>query len=71
LRGFAAVTRTFRTVRGNTTMVALTLSVQILEQVRVTAAKTGESDAQATAIARSWNGLYLARRPDIYFLRRM
>jgi hypothetical protein len=37
----------------------------------VTAAKTGESDAQATAIARSWNGLYLARRPAIYFLRRM
>jgi hypothetical protein len=52
-------------------MVALTLSVQILEQVRVTAAKTGESDAQATAIARSWNGLCLARRPAIYFLRRM
>jgi iron complex outermembrane receptor protein len=53
LSGFAPVTRTLRVVRGDTTIVAFTLSVQFLEQVRVTATKTGEHDAQATPIAMS------------------
>jgi iron complex outermembrane receptor protein len=53
LSGFAPVIRTIRVARGGTPVLALTLSVQILEQVLVTAAKTGERDAQDTAMAMS------------------
>jgi iron complex outermembrane receptor protein len=51
LTGFASATRAARVRPGDSQFVALTMWVQILEQVRVTAAKTGERDAQDTAMA--------------------
>jgi iron complex outermembrane receptor protein len=51
LTGFASATRAARVGPGDSQFVALTMWVQILEQVRVTAAKTGERDAQDTAMA--------------------
>ena len=46
LEGFAPGTRLVRVVDGETAVVSLTLSIQILEQVIVTADKTGERDLQ-------------------------
>lgn len=53
LSGFADVTGIVRVVLGEITILPLTLSIQLLEQVRVTAAKAGEGDAQETAISMS------------------
>jgi iron complex outermembrane receptor protein len=51
--GFAPVIRTIQVGPRDTLILPLTLSVQLLEQVRVTAAKTGDRDAQDTAITMS------------------
>ncbi len=51
LDGFVPTVRTFRLVAGATEPLALTLSVGLNEQVLVTAAKTGERDAQTMPIA--------------------
>jgi iron complex outermembrane receptor protein len=49
--GFASVTRTVHVGPRETQRVSLSLPVQILEEVRVTAEKAGERDAQQTAMA--------------------
>jgi outer membrane receptor protein involved in Fe transport len=51
LAGFAPARRTLRLVSGERVVLALTLSVLVLEQTVVTAAKTGERDVQATPLA--------------------
>jgi iron complex outermembrane receptor protein len=51
LPGFAPARRTFRLGAGERATVSLTLSVSILEQTVVTAARTGETDVQATPMA--------------------
>jgi iron complex outermembrane receptor protein len=53
LAGFAPARRTLRLEPGETKTVSLTLSVLLVEQMLVTAAKTGERDADATPIAMS------------------
>ena len=51
LEGFAPSTRRVRVVNGQTADVTLTLSIQILEQVTVTADRTGERDLQKIPMA--------------------
>jgi iron complex outermembrane recepter protein len=51
LGGFVPAHRTFRLVREETVTLPLTLSVQLLEQTFVTAAKTGERDVQTIPLA--------------------
>ena len=51
LGGFVPAHRTFRLVREETVTLPLTLSVQLLEQIFVTAAKTGERDVQTIPLA--------------------
>ena len=53
LKGFATLTRTLRLAPSETMTVALAMSVQFVEQAIVTAGKTGERDAQDTAMAMS------------------
>ena len=65
LQGFAPVRRTLSLTSGQTSTMSLTLSVQILEQTVVTAAKAGEADAQDTPLAVSvLTGTELARTQD-------
>jgi iron complex outermembrane receptor protein len=51
LMGFAPARRSLRIDPGQLIQVALTLSVHLLEQTIVTAAKSGESDVQTTPMA--------------------
>jgi iron complex outermembrane recepter protein len=51
LKGFAPSTRSVRVVSGQTADVSLTLSIQILEQVIVTADRTGERELQKIPMA--------------------
>ena len=51
LAGFAPARRVFRLGARDQTVISLTLSVLVLEQVTVTAAKTGERDLQTTPMA--------------------
>jgi iron complex outermembrane receptor protein len=63
LEGFAPSTRRVRVVNGQTADVSLTLSIQILEQVIVTADRTGERDLQTVPLALSVvSGEQLERR---------
>jgi hypothetical protein len=59
LPGFALVSRTVRLAESETKELSVTLFLQILEQTIVTAAKTGEQDAQDTAMS-----IWLSRWPD-------
>src|SRR5262245_33164101 len=62
LAGFAPARRTFGLTSGERSVVALTLSVQILEQAVVTATKAGEADVQTTPMAVSTlSGMELQR----------
>jgi iron complex outermembrane receptor protein len=49
--GFATLTRAFRLSRGESATFSLTLAVLALEQVTVTASRTGERDLQAVPMA--------------------
>jgi iron complex outermembrane recepter protein len=51
LPGFAQARHTLRLASGESAVVSLTLSVQLLEQTVVTAARTGERDVQTTPMA--------------------
>jgi iron complex outermembrane receptor protein len=51
LPGFAPARRTLRLASGERVVLSLTLSVLVLEQTVVTAAKTGERDLQTTPMA--------------------
>jgi iron complex outermembrane recepter protein len=63
LAGFAPGTRIVRVVDGETAVVRMTLSIQILEEVFVTADKTGERDLQKVPAAVSvLTGEQLQRR---------
>jgi iron complex outermembrane receptor protein len=63
LEGFAPGTRIVRVVDGETAVVSLTLSIQILEKVLVTADKTGERELQKVPAAVSvLTGEQLQRR---------
>jgi iron complex outermembrane recepter protein len=63
LAGFAPGTRIVRVVDGETAVVSMTLSIQILEEVLVTADKTGERELQKVPAAVSvLTGEQLQRR---------
>ena len=63
LEGFAPGTRIVRVVDGETAVVSMTLSIQILEEVFVTADKTGERELQKVPAAVSvLTGEQLQRR---------
>ena len=65
LHGFATTTQPATVTPGQQLRVSLTLTIQILEQTVVTAAKTGEADVQGTPMAVSvLSGADLARMQD-------